>query len=242
MNKLKSGVEINLQLRSEILDIALNLEQSVNSLLLILLSIDNPRRKAITNKSGNLSFKNKIDLLFDLDVLNNNEHKKFLLLMEFRNQFLHNIECNSFKNAVELLGDDKKKKLLKFDDSDNKHDIEFRYQSAFRNLNIKSIKIISEKIEDKINKIKDNRKIHENLLDGQIFFINQYFDILIKILRFCENNFSEIPEVIQLINQLNKIITDDMNSAFTSEKFIQIKKEFKESSTTESIEAYLKKR
>lgn len=242
MNNFKMGVDINLQLRSEILDIALNLEQSVNSLLLILLSIDNPRRKAITNKSGNLSFKNKIDLLFDLDVLNNDEHKKFLLLMEFRNQFMHNIECNSFENAVELLGDDKGKKLLKFDDLDNKHDREFRFQSAFRNLNIKNLKIISDKIEDRINHIKDNGKIRENLLDGQIFFVNQYFDILIKILMLCENNFSRNTEVIHLINQLNKTITDDMNLAFTSEKFIQIHKEFKDSSTTEKIKAYLKKR
>jgi len=47
---------INRQLRSEILDIALNLEHGVNLLLLALLSIENPQRKAITNKSGNISF------------------------------------------------------------------------------------------------------------------------------------------------------------------------------------------
>jgi hypothetical protein len=110
---MEIDIEINLQLRSEILDKALNLEKIVNSLLLFILSIENRRRKTITNKSGNISFKNKIDLLFDLDILNDDEHKKLLLFMEFRNQFLHNFECSSFENAVKLLGANKDKKLMK---------------------------------------------------------------------------------------------------------------------------------
>jgi hypothetical protein len=43
------GVDMNLQLRTEILKISLNLEQNVDSLLLVLLSIENPKRKAISN-------------------------------------------------------------------------------------------------------------------------------------------------------------------------------------------------
>ncbi len=66
---MKNDIDINLQLRSEVLEISLNLEDAVNELLLALLLIEIPRRKAISNKSGNLSFKNKIDLLFDLEVL-----------------------------------------------------------------------------------------------------------------------------------------------------------------------------
>ena len=116
---MKNDVDINLQLRSEILEIALNLEASVDELLLALLSIEIPKRKAISNKSGSLSFKNKIDLLFDLDVLISSEHQKLLLLMVFRNQFLHNIKCCSFEDTVKHLGVDQGKKLLKFNDKDN---------------------------------------------------------------------------------------------------------------------------
>ena len=128
---MKNDIDMNLQLRSEILDIALNLEHAVNELLLALLLIENPNRKAISNKSGNLSFKNKIDLLFDLDILISDEHHKLLLLMEFRNQFLHNIKCCSFEIAVNQLGVDKEKQLLKFDDEDKIIDKECRYQNAF---------------------------------------------------------------------------------------------------------------
>ena len=104
--------DINLQLRSEILDAALTLEDAVNKLLLALLVIDKPDKKAMSNKSGNLSFKNKIDLLFDLEILSNDEYRALLLLMELRNQFLHNIECSSFENAVKHLGKDKEKMHL----------------------------------------------------------------------------------------------------------------------------------
>ena len=114
---MKSDININLELRSEILDIALTLEHVVNELILGLLVIDKPNKKAMSNKSGSLSIKNKIDLLFDLEVLNSDEHEIFLLLIEFRNQFLHNIQCSSFENAVKLLGSDKEKRLLKFDDA-----------------------------------------------------------------------------------------------------------------------------
>ncbi len=233
--------DINLPLRSEILDIALNLEQNVNLLLLVLLSIENPKRKAITNKSGNLSFKNKIDLLFDLDVLNSDEHKKLLLLMEFRNQFLHNIECSSFDNAVKLLGTDKENKLLSFDDADDNQDKEFRYKCAFRNLYYKSLKIISAKIKDRKNQINERGETHEKLIESQVFFIDKYFDILNKILLICENNVSEIPEVIQLINKLGKTVTDDMELALSSEKFTQVRNRLNELHTPERIKTYFKR-
>jgi len=239
--KMKNDIDINLQLRSEILDIALNLEDAVNELLLALLLIENPNRKAISNKSGNLSFKNKIDLLFDLDVLISGEHQKLLLLMEFRNQFLHNIKCSSFENAVNLLGVDKEKKLLKFDDEDKIIDKEYRYQNAFRNLNIECLKILSDKIEDRKNQIEDRRKTHVKLIEGQIFFINKYFDLLEKVAVICEKNISEIPELIKLINQLFNTIKDDMESLCTSDEYIQIEDELKELHTPERIKSLFKR-
>lgn len=232
---------INLQLRSEILDIALNLEHGVNLLLLALLSIENPQRKAITNKSGNISFKNKIDLLFDLDVLNSDEHKKILLLMEFRNQFLHNIECSSFENAVKLLGADKEKKLLKFDDADENQDKELRYKCAFINLYRETLKIMSEKTKDRKNQIEDRRTTHSKLIESQIFFMDKYFDILNKILLICENNVSDIPEVIQLVNQIGETVTDDMELALSSEKYTQIQNKLEELHTPERIKSYFKR-
>ena len=238
---MKTDTDINLQLRSEILDIALNLEDSVNELLLALLLIENPHRKAISNKSGNLSFKNKIDLLFDLDVLISDEHQKLLLLMEYRNQFLHNIKCCSFEDAVNQLGVDKANKLLKFADKDKIEDKEYRYQNAFRSLNIECLKILSKKIEDRKNQIEDRRNTHVKLIESQIFFINKYFDMLNKVMMMCEKHVSGIPEVTKLINQLNKTVSEDIESLDTSEEFIRIQDELKKMHTPERIKAYFKR-
>jgi hypothetical protein len=122
--------DLNLPLRTDILEIALNAELTIDSILLLYLNIESDKRKAITKKSGGISFKSKIDLLFDLEVFSNEEHKEFLLLMEFRNQFLHNTDCNSFMYAVDVLGKDKEKSLLLFDDANFDGDLESRYNNA----------------------------------------------------------------------------------------------------------------
>jgi len=59
---MEKDIDINLELRSEILEASLNLEDTINELIVALLVIEKQKRKAISNKSGNLTFKNKIDL------------------------------------------------------------------------------------------------------------------------------------------------------------------------------------
>jgi hypothetical protein len=238
---LESDRDINLQLRSEILDIALTLEDAVNALLLALLLIENPNRKAISNKSGNLSFRNKIDLLFDLDVLISEEHQNLLLLMEFRNQFLHNIKCCSFHDAVNQLGVDKEKKLLNFNDEDRITDTEYRYQNAFRNLNIKCLNILLKKVEDRKIQIEDRRKTHVRLIESQIFFINRHFDIQKRVMLICEKHITGVPEVTELVQQIHKALTDDMESLDRSEEYIRIQNELKELHTPEKLKSYFKR-
>jgi len=238
---MTDGIDINLKLRSEILEIALNIEDSINGFLLALLLIENPNRKAISNRSGNLSFKNKIDLLFDLDIVTSDEHQKLLLLMEFRNQFVHNIKCCSFQDAINHLGTDKGKKLLKYDDEYDISDKEFKYQNAFRNLNIECIKMINTKLDERMNEIEDRRSVHVELIESQIFFINRYFDVLKKVMLVCERNALRIPEASKLINQLNAIITEDMESLNNTKEYIKIQNKLKELHTPERIKSYFKR-
>jgi hypothetical protein len=238
---MENDIDINLKLRSEILDAALSLENLVNKLLLALLLIDNPKRKALSNKSGSLTFKNKIDLLFDLDVLLSEEYQKLLLLMEIRNQFLHNIECNSFEKAAKLLGIDKEKKLLKFFNEDKISDREYQYNSSFDNLKIECMEILVAKMEDRRNQLEDRRKTLVKPTEAQIFFINKYLDIINKVVIICEKNISEIPEVTKLINQLFNTLTDDMESINTSKEYSQIEGELKELRAPEIFKSLLKR-
>ena len=178
---MEKDIDINLELRSEILEASLNLENAVNELIVALLVIEKQKRKAISNKSGNLTFKNKIDLLFDLDILDSEEHQKLLLLIELRNQFLHNLECNSFVKAINLLGSDKGKKLLKFGNANELENREYQYKIAFGNLKIECLKIVVAKVEDRMKQIDNRAKIHVNFAESQIFLIDKYFNIIKKI-------------------------------------------------------------
>jgi hypothetical protein len=68
----------------------------------------------IGNRSGNISFQNRIDFLYDLQILDTKDYDDLKLLSEIRNQFMHNIECNSFMYLFCETGlKEKKNKFLK---------------------------------------------------------------------------------------------------------------------------------
>jgi len=182
-----------------------------------------------------------LDLLFDLDILDIEEHQKLLLLMELRNQFLHNLECNSFVKAINLLGSDKRKKLLKFGNANELENQEYQFKIAFGNLKIECLKIVASKVEDRRKQIDDCAKIHVKFAESQIFLIDKYFDIIKKILEIFENTASDIPEVIKLFDQVEKVITNDLNSLQKSEKYLMMQSEFKELYSPEKINALFKR-
>ena len=230
----------NLPLRTEILDIALSLEQNVNSLLLIYLSIEIQERKAITNKSGNLSFKNKIDLLFDLEILNKDEYKYFLLLMEFRNQFLHNIECNSFTYAVDILGRDKEKSLMKFNELDFNTDKEFIYNHCYRILYSKSIKIVLDKIRKRKETINEKAKLLTVAVENSIYLIDSLFGLIDKLFETYMPDYSDSNESIKLKTEIFKTIGSEIEKIFSTDEYIELQNHFTNPMTPEKLKMYLK--
>lgn len=230
----------NLSLRTEILDIALNIEQAVNSLLLIFLNIDKEEKKAISNKSGNLSFKNKIDLLIDLDIFNKEEYKQFLLLMEYRNQFLHNIDCSSFVSAVTLLGSDKEKSLLKYDNLEANHNKEFRYNNAFHRLYSKCNQIVIEKISKKKQLIEDKRKSLLDLNNQSIYWIDTFFDIIVNLIELYKINLSDSPDIVKLKLHIFETIEKELSEIVSTDEYKIMQTQLNNSLTTEKIKQYLK--
>jgi len=161
--------------------------------------------------------------------------------MELRNQFLHNLECNSFVKAINLLGSDKGKKLLKFGNANELGNREYQYKIAFGNLKIECLKIVVAKVEDRMKQIDNRAKIHVNFAESQIFLIDKYFNIIKKILEIFENNTSDVPEVIRLFDQVEKAIINDVNSLQTSEEYLMMQSEFKELYSPEKINALFKR-
>ncbi|THV56485.1 hypothetical protein [Chryseobacterium candidae] len=160
-------MDINLVLRSKIVHCSLNVENAINELLLrYLLITDKSKTKNFGNKAG-ISFKNKIDLLYDIDVLDKDELYIVELLMVFRNKFLHDIKYSSFTLLLDDLDSSVRNKFIKLF-LDGKGENEEDYDKGFMNLYEKVVEIINSKTEE-INSYS-NKKI--DFLKFQNYFLN----------------------------------------------------------------------
>ena len=104
----------NIPLRSSILLCAIREENEISRALKYLLRTVRPDSKTLGNKSSSLSFKSKVDLLFDIGDLEKPAYDKLILFMEIRNQFIHNPMCNSFADLAKSAPDTDKGLKNKF--------------------------------------------------------------------------------------------------------------------------------
>ncbi|MCW5201893.1 hypothetical protein VU12_03035 [Desulfobulbus sp. US4] len=218
---------INRDLRMEVLEYALKLEANINTLLLDILDIPNKETKSLSGKGGSLSFKNKIDLLLDLGVLEKNDYSQLLPLMEFRNKFLHDLHCNSFETALSLFGGDKNNVIVKLlsgellKDKNKKQKILAGYnlkdeeerevlcQEAYSQLFDRTVGIVTDKItlfeKEYDERIGTLRALHKS---GD-FFRKTSSHLITKMFSFC-NGKEEYTEIVAFLNtELSSITTPE---------------------------------
>jgi hypothetical protein len=138
--------DYNKPLRSSILICSLRCEETASSIIRNLLRVVKPESKTLGNKSSSLSFKNKIDLLYDIDDLSIDEYSMLLKFMEIRNQFIHNGECNSFVDLAKANPDLTKYLKAKFP-NDIKVDEDCYFQSFKELFRQTLVKLIVLKLE-----------------------------------------------------------------------------------------------
>jgi len=100
---------IGMPFRSEILAASLVIEKMTSAFLSVLLGIkDLKNSRVLGNRSGCLSFNQKIDLLIEMGAVSSKDRNKFQAFMEIRNQFMHNISANTYENCYSFMnGTDK---------------------------------------------------------------------------------------------------------------------------------------
>lgn len=200
-------MDINLKLRSDILEYSLNLEKSINDLLLASLGIwaGSNATRLFGGKAG-ITFKNKIDLLCDIDVLSKDENSDLELLMVFRNKFLHLIDCNSFKSVLEQLDNSLKNKFKRYLPELPKSqsiDDEELYRLACLNLYLKNIGVIKKKLEKKESEINERFEIFQALNQKNIYHIDLFFNFIKDLFSILEN--SDMTDL--KIRNLSKVIS-----------------------------------
>ena len=149
--------QLNIELRSRILGHSLFIEKVVNDLVLLNLGIydENVRTRLFGNK-GKLSFQNKIDLLYDIEVLSKEENSQFELLMIVRNKFMHDIECDSFQTLLEQLDNGIVNRFKNFLEEGQSISDEEACRKASYKLFQKNVETIKNKI--KLNRVAKNKK------------------------------------------------------------------------------------
>jgi len=192
---------MNLELRTRVLEYSLEIEGHINTLLLSHLQIlDKTKTKNFGDKAG-ISFKSKIDLLFDIEVLNKNEHNNLVLQMNFRNKFLHDIESNSFTYVLSRIDSSIRNRLIKFSNTEYPGS-ENDYKKAFETLHHTNLKMISNKYTLRRESIKNKGEIIGTLLDTNIQMSNLTADFASEIILIIEKSLSQYPKTDSLYEPL----------------------------------------
>ena len=204
--------QLNIEVRSRILEYSLFIERSINDLLLLNLGIyDEKEKTRLFCNKGKLTFQNKIDLLFDIEILSKEENSEFELLMNIRNKFLHDIDCSSFKILLQQLDNGIVNRFKKFIEDEKSINDEEACKIACYRLFQKNIKTIGEII----NRNTASRKLKSDLIQVQnnqiLFYIDFIQDLLNKISIATENSELENPKVAVLGAEIFQILKESVH-------------------------------
>lgn len=154
--------------RAFIIDSSLKIERNLSILLANILYIsDIDKSKILGNKSTAFSFNTKADILLDTEYISDENRKKFQLFMEIRNQFAHNVHCDSYRECLNIVKDCEKK-INKFypsslDNESSDEKLHLQFINFIEDLN----SIINECHSRYINRLEDfiTREFQSNLFE-----------------------------------------------------------------------------
>lgn len=213
--------QLNIELRKEVLRRVLVIEEGVRMLLLFVLNTIKEDRKAVSKKSSVLSFNDKINILYDLDMINGQEYHNLLLLSQFRNKFLHDIDCKNFTEAIFMFKEFNNqgamgKKLLSFHSNKDKHrkeGTENDYKEAYFCLAENLYDMISEKIDHYLDEKKEN-----------YIFVQSLFVFYKKTMGMISNLFEIIPDDESVSLEIKKKMLEKIIEVMRDESAEEIKK------------------
>jgi hypothetical protein len=204
--------QLNIELRSRILEYSLVIENSINDLLLFNLGLFSDKRetKLFSNK-GKISFQNKVDLLNDIGVLSKEENSEFELLMIVRNKFMHDIQCDSFHTLLNQLDKGIVNRFKRFLEGGQSIADEEACKKASYKLFQKNIETIKTKIE--LNKVATDKKykLFQSQNDQIVYYIDFIHELLNKVSIATENTELEEPKVVALGIELLQILEESVH-------------------------------
>ena len=213
--------QLNIEVRSRILEYSLVIENLINHFLLLNLGIYNEKEKTrLFSNKGKLTFQNKIDLLFDIEVLSKEENSEFELLMNIRNKFLHDLECNSFKIQFneKIKDNGLQNRFKKFLEEGQSISDEEACKKACYSLFQKNIDTIKKKNSVNRKSIENKNKLLQVQNEQIIYYIDFIADLLNKVSIATENAELENPKVLILGMEIQQILEESVQKLNSEDK------------------------
>lgn len=180
--------------RLKVIELSIFIERAVAATISSLLDINLKESKTLGNKSSSFSFKQKLDLLTDINALEKSSITKFQIFAEIRNQFAHNFEVHDFTTCLNFLDGTETflrktysdKELLKLPPEDLLHAL---YEKLFEDVLNQVYKLL-EKVNEKFIKIgqeEGTKQVYESVIkimkeytDSDDEFRKKYDEIILK--------------------------------------------------------------
>jgi hypothetical protein len=179
--------------RIQVLKYSLILEKQASlELSNLLLISDISKTKSLGNKSESLSFNQKINILVDTDVVGTDYKPKFQHFMTIRNQFMHNIDADTYEKVINQ-NDGLLRYLKKYypDNFDSELNLEDSLEISVKHL-----------FTDCINHLIEIKGLKSSILkkDTQKEFYEKRYNCLKKSI---DSNISEFENSIKMNENIN---------------------------------------
>ena len=204
--------DVNIGLRGEILAASLQIEKQITDLY----------NETFQSKIGStkkfhsaikIEFKDRLNLLYDANIILDNEQPCFELLMLFRNKFVNDIECNSLSQIVNGFTPNSKSEkkfnefIHKVSGADKIKDGEIKYLYAYRLLFKEAIKMLIVIRNREIKAITSNMEENTEFFSSIHFFLKQMIDINVIFMTGLNNlNINDDDTKESIEEKLNAVI------------------------------------
>ena len=198
------------KIKLKVLKYSLRLEKIASHSLAFILDIEDPTNtKTLGNKNTPLAFNQKLHLLLDSGSIDKEEKEKMEIFMEVRNQFMHNLNVNSFVEVFSVLsGRENRLRKLYPDYFSDKIEIEDSLNKVTEKLYVEGMKILISFKGARENKLQtiSRESVYRNLYEATPAAIDRALKMLVNDIRTDSFHYTDKEILIKNIELLKKQI------------------------------------
>ncbi len=198
------------KIKLKVLKYSLRLEKIASHSLGFILDVEDPTNtKSLGNKNTPLAFNQKLHLLLDSGSIDKEEKEKIEIFMEVRNQFMHNLNVNSFIEVFAVLtGRETRLRKLYPSYFSDEIEVEDSLNRVTEKLYLEGMKILMSFKGARENKMKTmtSESVYRRLYEATPNAIDKALKMLVDDIRTDSFHYKDKEILIENIELLKKQI------------------------------------